>query len=56
MLQQIEVYNIDLQIDRILPIGEFVQPSLLENWISTLFVFFGQGPILKTDFTVTQLL
>ena len=35
----------DNNIDRIFPIGEFVQPSLLENWVSVFFEYFGQNPI-----------
>ena len=28
-----------------MPVGDFVQPSLLENWVSALFAHFGKDPI-----------
>ena len=35
----------DPDVDRFLPVGDFVQPSLLENWVSALFAHFGKDPI-----------
>jgi hypothetical protein len=35
-------------VDRFFPIGPYIQPSLLENWISALFEFSGQNPVAFT--------
>lgn len=35
-------------IDRFYPIGPYVQPTLLENWVSALFQFAGQNPVQFT--------
>jgi hypothetical protein len=32
-------------VDRIFPIGDFVEPSLIENWVSAFFAHFGQDPL-----------
>ena len=29
-----------------MPIGPFVQPTLLENWVSALFELFGNNPLI----------
>ena len=31
-------------VDRFAPIGPYVQPTLLENWVTTLFITFGNDP------------
>ncbi len=36
--------------DRIYPIGPYVQPSLVENWVSALFEFSGRNPVAFTLF------
>ncbi len=33
-------------MDRFLPVGDFVQPTLLENWISAAFELFGGDPVV----------
>ncbi len=35
-----------MQIDRLFPIGPYVQPTLLENWVSAAFELFGGDPIV----------
>jgi hypothetical protein len=34
------------QVDRFLPVEPYVQSSILENWVTTLFVLFGTNPAL----------
>ena len=31
-------------VDRFAPIGPYVQPTLLENWVTSLFIMFGNDP------------
>ena len=48
----VDCYSVDKDrghpccVDRIFPIGPFVQTSLFENWTSALFEVFGNSPIL----------
>ena len=37
-----------INADRFFPIGPFVEPSLLENWMSALFEFAGKNPVTFT--------
>ena len=36
------------KINRFFPVGPYVQPTLMENWVSSLFEFSGQNPVAFT--------